>query len=111
MGRLTYEHSTKVEIEDRALAHLQFVICDKLRRDESFLLSWMDDPSVGSGRTSVWVHAHAALVFKFYGSRHPELNRNWLEALAQTANSIDGLRLIPEPAAHESIETGAAAPA
>ncbi|WP_029145013.1 hypothetical protein [Microbacterium luticocti] len=98
MGRFIYEGSVHTEIEDRALAHLQIVVMDKLRRSESFAFTWTDDASLGSGRTVVWLNAQSNIVFKFYGSRMPKLNRVWLETLAVEANSIGGLRLLPEPA-------------
>jgi hypothetical protein len=98
MGRLTYDNAIKVDFEDRALTHLQIVIVNKLRRGEPFTLSWKDDPSLGSGRTTVWIHPAVSLVFKFYGSRQPDINPAWIEALAQTANAQYGLYLVPEPA-------------
>lgn len=98
MGKFTYENNIKIDIEDRLLAHLQTVIGGKLRRGESFFFSWRDDPSVGDGRTSVWLHPQSSLVYKFYGSRQPEINRSWLEALAYVANSPAGLHVVPEPA-------------
>lgn len=112
MGKLTYENTTKVDFEDRLLAHLQVVILTKLRRGEQFAFTWVDDPSIGNGRTSVWMHPNAGLVFKFYGSRRPALNKAWLEALAFAANSPQGLVLLPEPAEnfaaprreHETVE-------
>ena len=99
MGKLTYENSVKVDFEDRALAHLQVVITTKLRRKESFHFTWKDDANAGNGRTSVWIHPEASLVFKYYGSRLPRLNPAWLEALAHAANSPAGLSLVPEPPA------------
>jgi hypothetical protein len=98
MGKFTYEESIRVDFEDRLLLHLQTVIGNKLRRNESFFFSWRDDSSTGDGRTSVWIHSSAGLAFKYYGSRPPALNRYWLEALAYTANSPGGLRVVPEPA-------------
>lgn len=98
MGRFIYEDNAKVEIEDRALTHLQMVISAKLRRGEPFPFSWREDASVGGGRTTVWVSATSALVFKYYGSRPPSINRAWIEALAFTASSPSGLYLVPEPA-------------
>lgn len=98
MGTFTYEGTIKVDFEDRLLLHLQTVIGNKLRRSESFFFSWRDNPSTGDGRTSVWLHSGAGLAFKYYGSRPPALNRYWLEALAYTANSPSGLRIVPEPA-------------
>jgi hypothetical protein len=107
MGRFMYEGAVKTEIEDRALAHLQFVIMDKLRRNEAFPFTWQDDASLGQGRTTVWLNARSNLVFKYYGSRQPELNRAWLESLAVEANSLQGLRLIPEPEKTERLSSGA----
>lgn len=97
MGKFTYEQTTRVDVEDRALAHLQLVIFNKLRRGEPFAFTWRDDSSIGDGRTSVWLHPHAALIFKYYGSRIPRLNPSWVDALAFTANSPRGLYLVHEP--------------
>lgn len=46
----------------------------------------------------VAVVAILALVFKYFGSRQPAINREWVDALAFTANSPSGLYLVPEPA-------------
>jgi len=97
MGTLIYEGHTKVEIEDRTLAHLQVVITAKLRRGEPFNLSWKDDSSLGGGRTTVWVHSACSLVYKYRGSRVPQLNYSWVDALAFVANSPSGLHVVPEP--------------
>lgn len=98
MGKFIYDTNVKIDVEDRALAHLQVVIGSKLRRNEPFFFSWRDDASVGDGRTSVWIHSSASLVFKFYGSRRPQLNAAWLDALSETAHSAHGLHMVPEPA-------------
>ena len=98
MGKFTYETTTKVDFDDRILAHLQLVITTKLRRSEAFTFTWKDDASIGDGRTTVWMHPGANLVFKFYGSRRPSLNPAWVDALAYTANSPRGLYIVPEPA-------------
>lgn len=97
MGKFIYEGGAKTEIEDRALTHVQLVISAKLRRGEPFSFSWREDPSVGGGRTTVWVHSGSAIVYKYYGSRQPQINRAWVDALAFTANAPSGLYLIPEP--------------
>lgn len=97
MGTFIYDGGPKTEIDDRALAHIQLVVASKLRRGEPFGFSWKEDMSVGGGRTTVWVHPGAALVFKYHGSRPPEINRNWVQALTQVASSPGGLYLVPEP--------------
>ncbi|MFT4280408.1 ATP-dependent DNA ligase [Microbacterium sp.] len=97
MGKFIYQGSITIDFDDRVLAHLQVVIGQKLRRGESFHFTWREDPSVGDGRTSVWLHPSASLVYRYFGSRQPSLNRAWLEALTYTANSTNGLYIVPEP--------------
>jgi hypothetical protein len=97
MGRLTYDSTTTIEFDDRVLAHLQIVIGTKLRRSESFFFSWADDPAMGDGRNAIWLHASMPLRYRFDGSRRPAINRAWIEAMMATANSTEGLRVLPEP--------------
>ncbi|WP_336643787.1 DUF7882 family protein [Microbacterium sp. MMO-113] len=104
MGKFIYEGGLKVDIEDRALSHLQLVISAKLRRGEPFAFTWKEDASTGGGRTTVWVHAGSSLVYKYFGSRQPAINRAWVDALAFTASSPTGLYLTPEPAEGTRLE-------
>jgi hypothetical protein len=97
MGKLVYDSTMTVEFEDRLLAHLHTVIIAKLRRGEAFAFIWKDDHSSGDGRTSVWLHPSIPLAFTFYGGRAPQLNRAWIEALMNSANSAHGLQVVPEP--------------
>lgn len=101
MGKFQFEGQLKADFEDRLLAHLQVVIGAKLRRGESFHFTWKDDMSIGDGRTSIWIHPHSVLWYKYYGGRPPELNGAWVDALMFTANSPRGLYVVPEPAAHQ----------
>lgn len=77
--------------------HLQIVIGSKLRRGESFFLSWNDSPAVGAGRSSVWLHPGIPLFFKYAGGKTPSINRAWVEVLTLAANSGHGLLLSAEP--------------
>lgn len=97
MGKFIYDSSIKVEFEDRLLAHLQAVIMAKVRRGEGFSFTWKDDISIGGGRTTVYIHPGVSLVFKYHGSRTPQLNQAWLHALTFNANSGRGLYIAPEP--------------
>jgi hypothetical protein len=98
MGYLLYGlPAESIEIDDRTLAHIKIVMLAKLRRDESFAFSFEYDLSNGSGRSTVWVHPTIPMQFKFLGSRQAVINRAWLEALIVSANSVDGLRILPEP--------------
>jgi len=97
MGTLTYDVVSTVDFDDRALAHLEIVIASKFRRNESFNFSWVKDPAAGSGRTTIWMHPAIPLVYEYKGSRAPSINREWLDALMNAANSFGGLQLVPEP--------------
>lgn len=97
MGKFIYDGLVKVDFEDRLLLHLQMVIAAKLRRGEPFNFTWKDDSSIGDGRTTVWMHPRTSIVYKYYGSRRPGVNRAWIEALAYTASTPAGLHIIPEP--------------
>jgi len=90
MGSLTYD-SIVIEFEDRLLAHLQIVIVNKLRRRESFAMSWRDSPDVGDGRSAIWLDPSIPIYFKFDGSRVPAINREWVERLAESAAGSHGL--------------------
>ena len=96
MGSLIYGHpSIDIKLEDRALAHLQLVFSEKLRRNEGFHFSWAEPPH--GGRNVVWVHPAIPLYFRYAGSRVPSLNRTWLQEMTLSVNSSSGLILRDEP--------------
>lgn len=98
MGTLLYGFSAiSVEFPDRALWHLQIVITAKLRRREGFTLSWADSPDAGSGRTAIWLDASSTLIYRYWGSRVPGINKDWIDELMLSANSTGGLVFTPEP--------------
>ncbi|OUE25872.1 ATP-dependent DNA ligase [Clavibacter michiganensis] len=99
MGRLIYDTQVKTEIDDRALAHLQVVMLNKLRRRESFAFSWKNPAAEGDGRSTIWVAPELSLWFKYSGSRPPSLNSAWVQALMAEANTPAGLHLVVEPPA------------
>lgn len=96
MGSLYYGVSEPIQIEDRALAHLKVVIATKLRRNESFTLTWKHPEGQPEGRSTVWLHPSIPLRFVFEASESPELSRRWIEALAHSANSSGGITLVDE---------------
>lgn len=107
MGSMIYGVAPAIEIEDRALKHLQAVIISKLRRGETFAFNW-DNEVVGGEEVetpegvrhgSVWISTSSLLYFSYTGTRNVPLNRDWLELLTRAANSPEGLRALPEPAA------------
>jgi hypothetical protein len=98
MGYLSYDHNTvEIQVDDRTLAHLQIVIINKLRRHESFALSWTEPVTAGSGRGTIWVHPATNLHFRFEGNRPPAINQAWLVMLTESADSGHGLHITPEP--------------
>lgn len=95
MGTLFYgSQSTPISIADRTLSHLKPVIIAKLRRRESFSLS-LQHEQVG-GRTTLWLDSAIPLRFEFEEPERPQLNREWLEKIAETANLTGGITLVPE---------------
>lgn len=108
MGVLTYDVVSKVEFDDRALAHLQFVIAAKLRRGESFNFSWSSGAADVAARTTIWMHPAIPLVYEFGVGEAPAINRAWIEVLMVAANSVNGLSLVPEPAESAANAFGAA---
>lgn len=97
MGSLYYGNSDEpIQIEDRALAHLKVVIATKLRRNESFTLSWRHPQDGAPGRSTIWLHPSIPLRFDFQEQSPPDLSRKWIEDLALSANSSGGITLIDE---------------
>ncbi|WP_336646317.1 DUF7882 family protein [Microbacterium sp. USHLN186] len=97
MGLLYYGGNTvPIEIEDRALAHLKVVIATKLRRHESFTLTWQHPANDPNGRSTIWLHPSIPLRFEFCEPESPQLSAEWIAALANSASTSGGICLLPE---------------
>ena len=73
MATLFYGASdVPIHIEDRALAHLKIVIATKLRRQESFTLSWRHPEGEPGGRSTIWIHPSIPLRFTFDEPEQPQ---------------------------------------
>jgi hypothetical protein len=97
VGTIYYGGSaTPIHIEDRALAHLKVVVATKLRRDESFTVSWRHPDDQPRGRSTIWLHPSIPLRFVFDDPEPTELSREWIESLANSANSSGGITLVAE---------------
>jgi hypothetical protein len=97
VGKLVYGSSSReLELDDRTLAHVKAVTVMKLRRNESFTVSWQHRLEAGGGRVSIWVHPSIPLQFEFDEAQRPDLNRAWLESLMQDANRTGDLRIVEE---------------
>ncbi|MEV7632788.1 hypothetical protein AB0N64_10300 [Microbacterium sp. NPDC089318] len=95
MGLIYYGNSPDpIEVDDRTLAHLKVVIALKLRRNESFTLSWRHPDE--SGRSTLWLHPSIPLRFVFDESIAPELSQRWLSELSNSANTSGGILLTGE---------------
>lgn len=95
MGLIFYGNSPEpIEVDDRTLAHLKVVISLKLRRNESFTLSWRHPDE--SGRSTLWLHPSIPLRFVFDEPVAPELSHQWLSELANSANTSGGILLTAE---------------
>jgi hypothetical protein len=97
MATLQYGMSNDpIHIEDRALAHLKVVIATKLRRQESFTLSWKHPDDEPGGRSTIWLHPSIPLRFTFDEPEPPQLNMRWIEDLMHSANTSGGIMLVDE---------------
>lgn len=96
MGELIYGAETSYPMEDRTLSHVKAAVGAKLRRQESFYLSWVVPASNGSGRVSLWLSPAIPLQFHFLGNTSPTLNPIWVRALELTSVSDRGMIVLPE---------------
>jgi hypothetical protein len=89
MGQLTYGPTRIVDIDDTVLGHVEAAIISKLRRGEAF--AFRPDES-----TTLWINAASQLEFS-YAAERPAIERAWLEAMVETANTPAGMRLVDRP--------------
>src|SRR3546814_1627022 len=72
------------------------VIATKLRRGESFTVSWRHPDDQPRGRSTLWLHPSIPLRFVFDDAEPTALSREWVEELANSANSSGGIMLVAE---------------
>lgn len=80
------------ELNDRTLAHVEIVVLAKLRRQEAFAFRL---ERADGGHSTLWIGTNSTLQFRFDRGEQ-EINRTWLEALIDSANSPAGLRIVTE---------------
>lgn len=91
MGHLFYGTSTEpIRIPDRLLAHLKVVMTTKLRRSESFTLSWTHVDGI-PGRSTLWLQPSIPFRFVFDSAEPESLDATTLKNMADMANSSAGL--------------------
>ena len=94
MGSMFYgAPQRELVMDDVLLAHMQVLIIAKLRRNESFLLSWTEGRHAGSGRRGLWMHREMDLYFEFAGNGQPTIDQNKLENYSISASSNQGVDL------------------
>jgi len=91
MGHLFYGTSTEsIRIPDRLLSHIKVVTTTKLRRSESFTLSWAHVDGA-PGRSTLWIQPAIPLRFVFDSAEPETLNSAVLKDMADRAGSSAGL--------------------
>lgn len=94
MGYLFYGNTPcPIVVPDRVLAHVKVVIATKLRRSESFTLSWQHPEGAARGRSTIWIHAAIPLRFVFDTADAEMLDREYLHELALAAGSSGGMKI------------------
>jgi hypothetical protein len=92
MGQLFYGSTEQaIDVDDALLAHVQLVAITKLRRGESFLMSFARSP--GPGRETIWVQPSIPLRFVCESEEDIAIDGRLLEELAQAASSLRGMDL------------------
>jgi hypothetical protein len=92
MGKLFYGNDVNAHVvPDRLLAHLKVVVATKLRRSESFTLSWTHPADQPAGRTTLWLQPSIPMRFVFDSAENELLHQPTLKRMADLANSSAGL--------------------
>jgi len=85
-----------LRIADETLAHVKVVALTKLRRNESFTLSWQHSAEQPRGRSTIWMHPSISLRFTFDDPEPCELSSVRLVDLANAANSSGGITVVSD---------------
>lgn len=94
MGRLRYDGlSDPILIEDETLAHLKIVIATKLRRQESFMMTWKPVNGGVDQRASAWIHPAIPLQFGFDHADVPAVDPHRIAEIMQALNASGELVL------------------
>lgn len=94
MGRLHYDGSADpVLIDDVELAHLKVVLAAKLRRHESFMMTWHPEGGGPPGKATIWIHPAIPLQLFFDSAATPEIDPHHVEEIMHALNSTGELVL------------------
>lgn len=93
MGQLFYGSTPQpIDIDDRLLQYLQVVLSTKLRRGESFTITWTDSETQHA-RTTLWIQPSIAMRFQYSAPDAHRLSGGYLRQLADQAALSSGLLL------------------
>lgn len=88
MGTLEYNSSRPpIDVDDETLAHLKIVIGTKLRRHESFMMTWLPDEKNAAGRLTIWMHPAIPLVIAFDDAKVPVIDAKKIERMMEHLNA------------------------
>ena len=94
MGRLRYDGTSEpILIEDTTLAHLKIVIATKLRRQESFMMTWQPINGGLDQRATVWIHPSIPLQFGFDAANPPAIDPHLIAEMMKSLNATGELVL------------------
>ncbi|CAH0157779.1 MULTISPECIES: hypothetical protein [unclassified Microbacterium] len=94
MGRLKYDNTAgPIHIEDETLAHLKVIIATKLRRQESFMMTWSPIDGGPDKRMTAWIHPSVPLLFSFDDEEAPAIDPQRLEEMMHATNATGELVL------------------
>ncbi|MCM3779716.1 DUF7882 family protein [Microbacterium hydrocarbonoxydans] len=87
MGKLEYNSSRPaIEIDDDLLVHVKIVIATKLRRQESFMMTWPGG-SQAAGAMSAWIHPAIPMVIEFDQTPAPKVDPRRIEQMMARLNA------------------------
>lgn len=88
MGTLEYNSSRPpIKVDDSTLAHLKVIIGTKLRRHESFMMTWVPDGESDAGRLTIWMHPSIPLIIAFDERETPAIDSARIKHMMDLLNS------------------------
>ena len=91
MATLFYGSDTApISLPDRLMGYIKVIASTKLRRGESFTLTWTGTEDA-EGRSTIWLQPAIPLRFVFESVEPEQLVGDYLRALADQANAASGL--------------------
>lgn len=88
MGTLEYNSShPPIEVDDELLIHLKVIIGTKLRRQESFMMTWVSPHAANQGRMTAWVHPAIPLVLVFDSPTPPPVDAERITRMMNNLNA------------------------